>query len=326
MSGAKADWISHADPAVEGFARYLSGEKDASPHTLKNYAMDIGQFAAHRWPSLSAPFAWGEVTRLDARAFLVNVQKSGAKPTTSSRKISSLRSFFKYMDREGLVKGNPFSGLPRPRKERGLPKILSVKEIGALLDTPWALREAEGKPDAFGDYAAARDTAILEVLYSTGTRLSELTTLREDRVDLIGGVIRVLGKGKKERLCLLGAPAVKALDDALERRESFLASLGHFKRPPALFLNKLGTPLGNRSIQRMMKQMLRAAGLNENLSPHALRHSFATHLLDAGADLRSVQELLGHSSLSTTQIYTHVSIERMKEVYAKAHPRARRGR
>jgi len=317
--------IDHADPAVGGFARYLSGEKDASPHTLKNYAMDIGQFAAHRWPSLPAPHDWREVTRLDARSFLVHVQKSGAKPTTSSRKISSLRSFFKYLDREGLVQGNPFSGLPRPRKERGLPKILSVKEIGVLLDTPWALRAAEGHPDAFGDYAAARDTAILEVLYSTGTRLSELTTLREDRVDLIGGVIRVLGKGKKERLCLLGAPAVRTLDDALERREAFLASLGNFKRPPALFLNKLGTPLGNRSIQRMMKHMLRAAGLNENLSPHALRHSFATHLLDAGADLRSVQELLGHSSLSTTQIYTHVSIERMKEVYAKAHPRARGG-
>lgn len=311
-----------ADPDLAAFLQHLDGEKNASVHTLDNYARDIGQFAAFTWPDTEPPFPWSGLTRLHARAFLADVQKSGARPATTGRKLSSLRSFCRFLVREGRIEANPFTGLPQPRRDRNLPDILSAEQMGRLLDTPMELLKAQAEPDAFKRYAAARDTAILEVLYSSGIRLSELTSLREDRVDLFGGSVRVLGKGKKERLCPLGGPAVRALHEAMEARESFLASLGILKRPPALFLNKLGTPLSNRSIQRMMKQMLQAAGLNPELSPHALRHSFATHLLDNGADLRSVQELLGHSSLSTTQIYTHVSIERMKEVYNQAHPRA----
>lgn len=310
------------DPGLELFARYLEGEKNASPHTLSNYARDIEQFIAWRWPGANPPHAWETIVRVDARAYLIQVQKNGAKATTTGRKLSSLRSFFKFLHREGRVEQNPFKGLSTPRKDRNLPEILSPAEIGRLLDTPKQVHAAAGESDEFHRYAAARDEAILEVLYSSGIRISELSGLREDRVDLFGGVLRVLGKGRKERLCPLGGPAVNALHAALEAREGFLASLGLFKRPPALFLNKSGTALSNRSIQRMMKTMLQAANLPEDLSPHSLRHSFATHLLDAGADLRSVQELLGHSSLSTTQIYTHVSIEHMKDVYKKAHPRA----
>lgn len=314
-----------ADPDLDAFLRHLDGEKNASPHTLDNYARDIAQFAARQWPDAAPPLPWASVTRLHARSFLAHVQQNGASPATTGRKLSSLRSFFKFLHREGRVELNPFAGLPQPRRDRNLPEILSTGEVGRLLDAPATLLAARKEPDPYHTYAAARDTAILELLYSCGIRLSELTSLRENRIDLLGGVIRVLGKGKKERMCPMGGPAIHALHEALQAREPFLASLGLFKRPPALFLNKHGTPLSNRSIQRMMKTMLTAAGLHPEFSPHALRHSFATHLLDAGADLRSVQELLGHSSLSTTQIYTHVSIERMKDVYNKAHPRARPG-
>lgn len=310
------------DPHLDAFLRHLDVEKNASPHTLENYARDLAQFAGHQWPGQSPPFSWDQITRLHARSFLAQVQKSGAQPATTGRKLSSLRSFFKFLHREGAVQSNPFAGLPQPRRNRNLPDVLGKEEICRLLDAPKQHMEASQAPEAYKRYAVLRDTAILELLYSCGIRLSELTGLRENRIDLLGGVIRVLGKGKKERLCPMGGPAVQALHEALDAREPFLASLGHVKRPPALFLNKHGTALTNRSIQRMMKTMLTTAGLSPEFSPHALRHSFATHLLDAGADLRSVQELLGHSSLSTTQIYTHVSIERMKEVYNRAHPRA----
>ena len=313
------------DPGLGNFLQHLDAGKNASPHTLEHYARDIQQFAERQWPEGRPPYDWAGVTRLHARAFLAGLQKEGMRPATSSRKLSSMRSFYKFLHREGLTEQNPFAGLPLPKKEQYLPEVLSAEEVGRLLDAPAKVHEGSGSGDVFKTYAAARDTAILEVLYSSGIRLSELTGLREDRVDLLGGVIRVLGKGKKERMCPLGGPAVNALHEALTARDDFLLWLGVTRRPHALFLNKHGTALSNRSIQRMMKTMLTAANLPPELSPHALRHSFATHLLDAGADLRSVQELLGHNSLSTTQIYTHVSIERMKEVYRKAHPRARRG-
>jgi len=289
---------------------------------LDAYFRDIYQFASHAWPDQPAPYDWSKISRIQARGFLVEVQKSGAMPTTTGRKLSSLRSFYKFLLRESLVKVNPFSGLPQPKKNRNLPQILSPAEVERLLIAPRKAYEQSGHQDPFHGYQVLRDTAILEVLYSSGIRLSELTGLREDRVDLISGVIRVLGKGRKERMCPLGDPAVNALHEALVAKERFVQYMEVHPNPKELFLNKLGGGISNRSIQRMMKVMLSAANLPPDLYPHALRHSFATHLLDAGADLRSVQELLGHSSLSTTQIYTHVSIERMKEVYKKAHPRA----
>ncbi|HMO50049.1 MAG TPA: tyrosine recombinase XerC [Kiritimatiellia bacterium] len=313
------------DSGMEAFVAYLRAERDASNHTITNYVMDIRQFIALTWGDNTAPpFPWREIDRFAARRFLVHQQKAEKEATTSRRKLSSLRSFYKFMVREGWVDKNPFSGLVLPKLTKRLPKVLSVEEIGRLLDAPW---KEETNPDGprrevWLDYARARDAAILEMLYSTGARLNELAALQEKQIDILSGVMTVRGKGKKERMCPLGGPAIKALRRALEARESVWMVLGKGGRPPALFLNKHGGRLTPRSIERMMKKYLKAAGLNPDLSPHALRHSFATHLLDAGADLRSVQELLGHANLSTTQIYTHVTVERLREVYDRAHPKA----
>lgn len=313
------------DPAMEAFVAYLRAERDASTHTITNYLMDIRQFIGLTWgDDTEPPFPWRRVDRFAARGFLVHQQKNDKEATTTRRKLSSLRSFFKFMLREELVTMNPFSGLVMPRLSRLLPKVLDVKEVGRLLDMPFKIR-ADKDPvrnKVWDTYARDRDAAILEMLYSTGARLSELAELKETQLDLLSGVMTVRGKGKKERMCPLGGPAIKALRRALEARDVIWPSLGKPGRPPALFLNKLGGRLTPRSIERLMKKYLIAAGLNPDLSPHALRHSFATHLLDAGADLRSVQELLGHANLSTTQIYTHISVERMREVYDKAHPKA----
>jgi integrase/recombinase XerC len=319
---SEPDRAPENDPALEQFVRYLTGEKNASAHTVKNYLMDLRQFIAQQWGAEARPpFRWADVDRFAARRYLAGCQKAGCAPATARRKLSALRSFFRFLAREEIVKGNPVAGVSMPRRTRKLPAVFSVDEVGRLLAAPLA-----GEPkadDAFARCARARDAAILEILYSAGLRLSELTGLREDQVDLLSGVIRVRGKGMKERLCPLGRPAIKALRAYLEEREAFLIEIGRARRGAPLFLNKSGGPLTPRSIERMMKKYLIAAGLDASRSPHALRHSFATHLLDAGADLRSVQELLGHASLSTTQIYTHVSIERLKDVYEKAHPRAR---
>jgi integrase/recombinase XerC len=223
------------------------------------------------------------------------------------------------------VKQNPFAAVVLPKKPQRLPKVMSVEEVKRLLEAPLnAAPEREDSPDdtVWTAYAQARDVAILEVLYSCGMRIAELTGLTDEQIDLLGGVIRVRGKGKKERLCALGGPASDALQRCLELRGDFWSVRVGKGRAPAVFLNKHSGRLTPRSVERLMKKYLHVAGLNPELTPHALRHSFATHLLDAGADLRSVQEMLGHASLSTTQIYTHVSIERLKEVYEKAHPRA----
>ena len=315
------------DPEVAQFLRFLLGEKNASPHTVANYGMDLRQFAELTWGAEARPpHPWGECDRFAARRFLVHFQKEGASPATTRRKCSSLRSFFRYLEREERVRANPFRAVQLPKRERRLPEVLSVTEVGRLLDAP--ARAARGGAEGgeaperrrWIEYAAARDAAILELLYSTGMRLAECAGLRESQLDVLSGVARVLGKGRKERLCPLGNPALRALRAALEKRDG-LGLPGRARDLP-LFVGRTGGRLTPRSIERMMKKHLVAAGLNPAFSPHALRHSFATHLLDAGADLRSVQELLGHASLSTTQLYTHVSIERMKDVYEKAHPRA----
>ncbi|MCX7010448.1 MAG: tyrosine recombinase XerC [Kiritimatiellaeota bacterium] len=316
-----------ADPRLEQFLRYLRGERDASEHTLRNYRMDILQFAAQTWGAdAQPPFAWRETDRYSARRFLAGFQRDGKKATTTGRKLSSLRSFYRFLMREGFTDVNPFTGVQSPKLPKRLPNVLSIVDVGRLLDAPRKAEPAPGAADhprvrAFDDYAKQRDAAILELLYSTGMRVSELTGLVLDRIDYLSGVIKVRGKGKKERLCPMGNPAARALKAALAAREIWLLVLGQ-RGGSGLFLNRDGGPLTVRSIERMLKKYAAMVGLSASLSPHALRHSFATHLLDAGADLRSVQELLGHASLSTTQIYTHVSIERLKAVYDLAHPRA----
>lgn len=315
------------DPCVEHFVRYLEGEKNASEHTVANYQMDIRQFCELIWGEGSQPpYKWSEADRFSARKFLVFFQKLEMAPTTTGRKLSALRSFYKFLLREEYVEQNPFSGLSLPKKGNYLPQVLSVKEVGQLLDAPekYAERNPADNPKqkVWREYMVARDSAILELLYSTGMRINELVKLPEERIDLLSGVARVRGKGKKERLCPIGSPASRAITKNLELRENVWLLEGTKDARSPVFLNKNGGPITARSIERMMKKYVLFCGLNAELTPHSLRHSFATHLLDAGADLRSVQELLGHASLSTTQIYTHVSVERLKEVYQRAHPRA----
>lgn len=322
------------DKGLAHFLRYLEGERNASPHTLANYRMDIRQFAGISWGAAARPpFAWPAVDKFAARKFVVQLQKQSAGPATIGRKLSSLRSFFKFLTREGYVNQNPFAGLAAPKRRKHLPNVLTVAEVGRLLKAPAECLAAaafkQNQDRAWREYAAARDTAILEVLYSTGMRLGELAGLDPKNIDLLAGVLKVRGKGNKERFCLLGEPAAKALAAVLERRDAVAfpsraprAAPGTRKKEQPLFVSSRGGKLTPRSMERMMKHYLIAANLNPAISPHALRHSFATHLLDAGADLRSVQELLGHASLSTTQIYTHVSVEHLKKVYEQTHPRA----
>ena len=321
-SGKDGDFAS--DKRIAHFVDYLVSERNASRHTLASYYMDIMQFARFRWGvDAVPPFKWRDVDSFAARGFLVEFQKMGYEPSTTGRKLSALRSFYRFLVREEYVDGNPFAGLRAPRRSRNLPEFLSVAEVVRLLESPrrqW--KAAAGKrSDPFVEYAMLRDTAMLELLYSSGARVSEAAGLTRGNIDLLSGVAIVRGKGKKERMCPLGGPACKALRAMFTKAEAIWGSRGE-ARDACVFLNKAGDSISTRSIERIMKKHLAEAGLNMKLSPHALRHSFATHMLDAGADLRSVQELLGHASLSTTQIYTHVTVERLKKVYEEAHPRA----
>ncbi len=317
-----------SDPVIIGFVNYLEVERDASRHTISAYLQDISQFIEYvRDPSeKDEPVDWTSIDRFQARGFLMEFQRCGSAPATTGRKLASLRSFFKHMERESQITLNPFSGLHAPKKARDLPDVLSVAEIDKLLGAPERLFERVRKDCkgtslyALKAYFALRDQALLEVLYSTGARVSEVAGMTEKDMDLLSGFVTVRGKGKKERLCALGVPAGKVLRKTLASAE-MIWDRGRKAATP-LFRNKRGEPITPRSIERMMKKYLAEAGLSHEFSPHALRHSFATHLLDAGADLRSVQELLGHASLSTTQIYTHVTVERLKKVYQNTHPHA----
>ncbi len=315
---------------MKSFAAYLSAERNASRNTAGGYVQDIGQFAAFRWkPSEKPPFDWGAVTRDDARAFLGAFARAGAAPATIRRKLASLRAFYRFLVRESAVPSSPFADLRGPRAARTLPRVLSADETRRLLETPVRRLEAlESERAAAGSFAAPaeryrclRDAAVFELLYSTGCRVGEIAPLKWKDLDLAAGKTVVTGKGAKQRLCMIGGPAKRALLRAREAaRECF--GDGAAADSANVFLSDSANPFTPREIERRMKRWLADAGLPSSITPHKLRHSFATHLLDAGADLRSVQEMLGHSSLATTQIYTHVSVERLKEEYAKAHPRA----
>jgi integrase/recombinase XerC len=268
---------------------------------------------------------WRQVDIYTARAYVVALQEQeGLQRASILRKVSAMRSFFRYMIREQLIESNPFSGLTTPKRSRRLPKYMSVNEVSRLLEAPeiyWkeAKRLEICRDEESADFAAARDCAVLELIYSGGLRISEAVGLNLGDIDLISDIMKIRGKGKKERLCAVGRPAAAAVNKYLLKRRCRTAD----ERPRApLFVNKYGTRLSARSFQRNLKLYLQAAELPADITPHKLRHSFATHLLDAGADLRSVQELLGHANLSTTQIYTHISAERLKAVYNRAHPRA----
>lgn len=289
------------DSYIQRFLKYLEVEKNASPHTIKNYRTDLIEFFRFlEQPSL------GGINYLSIRKFLAHLKEKECLKTTISRKLACLKSFFKYLTREHLLKTNPASGIATPKRERRLPSFLDPEEVEHLLE---ATR---------GDtWERKRDLAILETLYSSGIRVSELVGLNSEHVDLLSGLLKVRGKGKKERIVPIGSCAVNAIKSYLDASPF---DPGNGSEP--LFLNRRRTRLTDRSVRRIILKCAKRAALKKVISPHTLRHTFATHLLDRGADLRSVQELLGHAHLSTTQIYTHVSAKRLREAYDQAHPRA----
>ena len=286
------------DRYVEKFLRYLEIEKGASPHTLANYRVDLASFNR-----FLGDLSLEKVDPLFLRRYLAELKSKNFAKRSIARRLSCLRSFFKFLCREGYLTHNPVSVLRSPKLDRKLPSVLEVEEVERLLESH------------DGSANGLRDHAILETIYSVGLRVSEVVGLNLDDIDFISGIVKVYGKGKKERLCPIGEKALQAIRRYLDHRPNV-------RDGKALFLNRRGRRLTARSVRRVLDKALQRASLNRHVSPHALRHSFATHLLDRGADLRSVQELLGHQSLSTTQIYTHVSAERLKRVYDKAHPRA----
>ena len=305
------------DPAIAGFVRYLLAERSASGHTRAAYAADLGQLVSTKWGASAAPpYPWRDFGEADARRYLAAFARAGAAATTVRRKLAAARAFCRYLQREKILADNPFSLLRGPRKAKTLPKVLSAEDVRRFLAMP-ARDFAEG---TLGAYASLRDTAFFESLYSTGCRLSELTPVTWGEIDLARGTLVVTGKGAKQRLVILGGPARAALRRLREKAAEGGAQRADDASPA--FLTDRGGRFTSRFAERRMKRYLAEAGLPTDLSPHKLRHSFATHLLDAGADLRSVQEMLGHASLSTTQVYTHVSVERLRDEYARTHPRA----
>ena len=303
-------------PEVADFLDHLAKERQLSPNTVAAYAHDLalfGAFLADYYGGES--WSWGGVDRLAMRGFLGHLQRRGLGKRSSARALSAVRTFFRFLHREEIVDANPARAVGTPKLERYLPSYLDRGQLAPLFDHATA-RAMEGK------HADVRNLAMLELFYSTGMRLAELAGLDRDRLDLVSQQVKVVGKGRKERIVPVGDHAVRALRNYEAKRDELLRAIGTGADRRAVFLNDRGRRLSRRGVQLAIAKLLGVIDEGAGLSVHSLRHSFATHLLDAGADLRAVQELLGHASISTTQIYTHASVERLKEVYRKAHPRA----
>jgi integrase/recombinase XerC len=285
------------DRYIDKFVNYLTIEKNVSEHTVTNYTQDLKDFS-----SFLQEKPLEEVDYLTIRKYLAALRSYEYKKKTIARKLSALRSLFKFLYKEGYVKSNPIATVSTPKLDKTLPHFLDMASVAKLI-------ESADTKDLYG----TRDRAIMEVLYSSGIRVSELVGLDIEDVDFIGGIVKVMGKGRKERICPIGDKASGSLRSYLNKRP---------EKNKALFLNRSGGRLRDRSVRRIIDKYIKKISLSQKISPHTLRHSFATHLLERGADLRSVQELLGHRNLSTTQIYTHVTAERLKSVYDKTHPRA----
>jgi len=295
---------------IQRFLQYLRVERNASELTIKSYAEDLAALDDYLTEARGgrAPKP-GEITTLDLRGYVAALGEAGYAKTTIARRLASMRSFFRFGQREGWVESNPARPLRNPRKGRRLPHFLSAEDIARLLQAP-----PPGEP------MGLRDRAILETMYSAGLRVSEVVGLNEGDLDFAAGIVRIRGKGRRERLAPIGSYAAAAL-----RRWLKVRKLHALERPgpeSPVFVNRFGRRLTTRSVARMLEKYLKLSGLDTRTTPHSLRHSFATHLLDRGADIRSVQELLGHKSLVTTQIYTHVSTSALRAAYEKAHPRA----
>ncbi len=328
--------MEEGSAVIEQFLHYLKFEKRFSEHTAKCYGADLTQFTGFLFAGSdgapSDPLSLGHqdggaatavATRVeqevdqrlltvdvnDARAYLTHLNDKGYSKATVARKLATLRSFYKFLVKTNRCSVNPLIAIRTPKQDKKLPRFLEYEEIKRLLDTP-----------STESWLGARDRAILETLYSTGIRVSELVGLNMDDIDFLSEVIHIRGKGKKERIAPISSSALQAIQHYMEFRNKRAQSNSHFDSK-VLFVNKHGQRLSTRSVRRKMDKYLKMAGLDPAISPHTLRHSFATHMLNNGADLRSVQELLGHQSLSTTQVYTHLTTRKLKEVYENAHPR-----
>jgi integrase/recombinase XerC len=284
---------------IDNFLRYLEVQKDASPHTLRAYRKDLEEFSAFVGKEPEA------VEMMDVRGFVAQQVKEGRNRTTAGRRLAAIRSFLRYLQREGYLKANPARLVSTPKTQKLLPKFLTVDDVFSLIE----------KPEGIG-FMMARDRAILELLYSSGLRVSEVAGLNAEDVNTREGLVKVRGKGKKERVLPVGAKAVDAIKSYLV--EKVLLK----RRDRAMFLNRRGARLSDRGIRRIVVKYAKLSGIRDDIGPHTLRHTFASHLLQAGADLRVIQELLGHSSLSTTQKYTHLDVAHLMDIYDKAHPLA----
>lgn len=292
---------------IESFVGYLKVEKNASPYTVKQYVADINEFVLFMEQHQITVFA--AVSYLHGRAFLAHLGKRGLSRRSIARKLSSLRSFYRFLMREEMLEQNPFQIVSTPKVEKKLPTFMYPQEIQELLELP-----------DLSTPLGLRDRLIFELLYASGIRVTELVTLTLDSINLPLGVALVFGKGAKERYVPVGSYALNALREYLDAGRGKL--LAGKKEHGMLFVNYRGEPLSDRSVRRVVDKYLQDAAMNRSISPHTFRHTFATHLLNAGADLRTVQELLGHVNISTTQVYTHVTKERLRHVYDSAHPRA----
>lgn len=285
---------------IEKFIRYMEIEKNYSGHTILNYKLDLQDFN-----KFLAGTALENVDYLTLRKYLAVLKEKGLGLRSVSRRLSALRSFFRFLSREGYIKTNPILMLSSPKLDKHLPSFMTEEEVYKLIESAFAKNEK--------DLLGLRDRAVLEVFYSSGLRISELVGLNLEDVDFISGIVKIRGKGKKERIVPIGEAALTAVRKYLKRRK---------KQADAVFLNKNSRRITTRGIRDVVVKYLHVAGIKPGVSAHTFRHSFATHLLNRGADLRTVQELLGHANLSTTQIYTHLTTEKLKSVYDKAHPRA----
>ena len=301
---------------VKKFEEYLIGEKDASHHTISAYLNDLIQFeiflkeTGHACTNSQVQIE--QIDRLAIRSFMGRLYEKSHSGASMGRKLSTLSSFFKFLCREGHIKTNIIKTIPVPKKTNRLPSYLSVDEVFRLLELPKA-----------NSFAGARDKAIFEMFYDTGIRISELVRLSLEDLKIEQRTVKVLGKGKKERLLPLGKKTTEIIKCYLKFRAEHIKNKNPTSYPHGLFLNQRGQTISTRGVRKIMSQYIQANNFPKNISPHSLRHTFATHMLEAGADLRAIQEMLGHSSLSTTQKYTHLTVDRLIETYDKAHPRAR---
>lgn len=292
----------------EVFVNYLRYERNMSPETIRAYEKDLHQFLRYYSKDTGDPVDPAKITTLEIREYLAHLKDKNYEKTTVVRKLATIRSFFKCLLRKGFVSANPLLDIPTPKVEKKIPHFLATEEVEKLLNAPQG-----------NTFQSIRDRAILETLYSTGLRVSELCALNVPDVDGTAEVIKARGKGRRERVVPVGSFAIQAIKRYIETR----AQVPHIneKDPDALFLNRFGDRLSSRSIRKIIDKYIKVTGLSEKTSPHTLRHSFATHLLNRGANIRMVQELLGHKHLSTTQIYTHITTDAVKKAYEEAHPR-----